>query len=758
VAWRPDALAPATTTLAWLTRPSIRFRPRLAPSVAVAGLAFGVYIVVAAIFVLGSETIVGDAFSRVGNAYYILFSRDPHLAAIGFVWNPLPALATLPLLPFSEIWPPLVTRGFAGNIVSALFMAAAVRQIWLWCRDLGLGTVSTAAATLLFALHPLIVLYGANGMSEASFLFFLIFAARQLARWVHTQGVGELVWAGAGLALAYTTRYEAVAAAAAATALTFVAGVTFLRGSGGIRKRAPMALADAIVMGLPFAAAFGAWSLASLIIVGSPFETFTSVYGGSNQIALSIEGIRQATGETPAAALGYAARQIIGLQPLLLPIVGAAALAAVLRRDMRVLAIIAIFGSIILFSLALFLAGKSFGWLRFYIGVVPLGAMAAAYLISLASEPRTGGQSRRQFVLGSALMDRLRIVTAGAASSVARLRSTFGTRRAATERVARLVAAASPHLATARLTSSSTVAAFEARCGHVATRASRTVADAWETPTGRRFLANVEAKRARTSETVGRVSTVARQRARTSRERLATAAGSVPAAGQGIALAREGLASARVAAGTYARPSARAARLAAEWARRESIPTLSAAGSLAAAATRATARGFLIVLTLALLATSVPTGLATVQAGDLAREEAPAIKGLAATVPADMPSERHQYRVARDVATYLDARDLPDGSVVIDVALGFWVVLQSDRPKQFVITPDRDFESVVADPVAFGAKYLLVSPSAGMGSLSLITRTHPGVYENGAGIATLEHEFTSPGGAQHTWRLYRITD
>jgi hypothetical protein len=693
-----------------------------------AGLAFGVYIVVAAIFVLGSETIVGDAFSRVGNAYYILFSRDPHLAAIGFVWNPLPALATLPLLPFSEIWPPLVTRGFAGNIVSALFMAAAVRQVWLWCRDLGLGTVATAAVTLLFALHPLIVLYGANGMSEASFLFFLIFAARQLARWVHTRGIGELVWAGAGLALAYTTRYEAVAAAAAATALTFVVGVTFLRGSGGIRQRAPMALADAIVMGLPFAAAFGAWSLASLIIVGSPFETFTSVYGGSNQIALSIEGIRHATGETPAAALGYAARQIIGLQPLLLPIVGAAAVAAAFRRDMRVLAIIAIFGSIVLFSLALFLAGKSFGWLRFYIGVVPLGAMAAAYLISLATDPLTGGQSRRLLVLRSALMGGLRM------------------------------AAASPHLATARRTGASAVAALGARGGHVASGVGRAVTDAWQTPTGRRFLANVEAKRARTSETARRVSTVTRQRARTSRERLATAAGSVPAVGHGVAVAREGLASARVAAGTYARPSAGAARLAADWARRQGTPTLASAGSMAAAATRATARGFLIVLTLALLATSVPAGMATVQAGDLAREEAPAIKGLGATLPADMPSERHQYRVARDVASYLDGRDLPDGSVVIDVALGFWVVLQSDRPKQFVITPDRDFEAVVADPAAFGAKYLLVSPSAGMGSLSLITRTHPGLYENGAGIATLEHEFTSPGGAQHTWRLYRITD
>ena len=138
----------------------------------------------------------------------------------------------------------------------------------------------------------------------------------------------------------------------------------------------------------------------------------------------------------------------------------------------------------------------------------------------------------------------------------------------------------------------------------------------------------------------------------------------------------------------------------------------------------ATVRGFLILLTLALLSTSLPSGLATVQAFDLAREEAPALKGLGATLPADMPSERHQYRVARDVAGYLDSLELPDGAVVIDVALGFWVVLQSDRPRQFVITPDRDFEAVVADPATFDAKYLLVSPASGVGSLE---RHQPGV-------------------------------
>ena len=43
-----------------------------------------------------STTSSGDAWSRITNAYYVLYSRDPHLAAIGFIWNPLPSLMAIP--------------------------------------------------------------------------------------------------------------------------------------------------------------------------------------------------------------------------------------------------------------------------------------------------------------------------------------------------------------------------------------------------------------------------------------------------------------------------------------------------------------------------------------------------------------------------------------------------------------------------------------------------------------------------------------
>src|SRR3954469_15365368 len=58
-----------------------------------------VYLTAAVYFVLIRHSIFGDALSRVANAQYVLSSRDPHLASIGFVWNPLPSLVLVPFVP-----------------------------------------------------------------------------------------------------------------------------------------------------------------------------------------------------------------------------------------------------------------------------------------------------------------------------------------------------------------------------------------------------------------------------------------------------------------------------------------------------------------------------------------------------------------------------------------------------------------------------------------------------------------------------------
>ena len=116
--------------------------------------------------------------------------------------------------------------------------------------------------------------------------------------------------------------------------------------------------------------------------------------------------------------------------------------------------------------------------------------------------------------------------------------------------------------------------------------------------------------------------------------------------------------------------------------------------------------------------------------------------------------ERQTYELGGEVARELDARHLQDGSVLIDVATGFPVVLRSSNPRQFVITPDRNFEAAVADPASFGIQYIVIPARSSLGALDAISRRHPLLYSNGDGIAQLLREFDSDAGM--TWRLYRV--
>ena len=162
-----------------------------------------------------SQGLGQDGVSRVAIANRILFSGDPHLAAVGFVWSPLPELVLVPLVALKSVWPALVQDAFAGNIVSALFMAGAAYQVFRFLEEVGVPRWVRWLLTATFALHPMIILYAINSMSEAMFIFFLLLVARHLQRWLRTQEISALVSTAFYLAMLYLTRYEATAAAAA---------------------------------------------------------------------------------------------------------------------------------------------------------------------------------------------------------------------------------------------------------------------------------------------------------------------------------------------------------------------------------------------------------------------------------------------------------------------------------------------------------------------------------------------------------------
>ena len=90
----------------------------------------------------------------------------------------MPSAAAIPLVMLRGIWPALTEKMFAGVIVSALCMAGAVVQLRSLLRDIGASRGTVIILVACFALNPMVIAYGANGMSEAMYLLFLIGTVR----------------------------------------------------------------------------------------------------------------------------------------------------------------------------------------------------------------------------------------------------------------------------------------------------------------------------------------------------------------------------------------------------------------------------------------------------------------------------------------------------------------------------------------------------------------------------------------------------
>lgn len=382
---------------------ALKARAEVAAAVAVTGAG---YLTGASLLVHRYHSVEGDALARVHNGALVMFSRDPHLAAVGFVWNPLPSLLTTPFLLLKHWFPSLLSLGFAGSIVAAACGAAAAGVLLLLLRDWGAPPLLRWALLAAVAAHPLVLYSGSNGMSEAPYLLFLLLTCRYVARWLESESTADLVLAGASLALGYLTRYEVVIAGGGVALL--VAGVRFARSPGGWRERAREAAVDTAIVVAPLAFTFAAWALVSWVIVGSPFEQFTSAYGNSAQLdAIS----RLEVPRAGLAALGYATRQLLLLE-LALPVAAVLPLVVALRRRAQaVLAPLAVFGTILAFEVLAYVRGGTAGWLRYYAVAVPLVVLAAATMAS----PSGGAGGRRPLLAVAAAAMALAGVVSGTA-------------------------------------------------------------------------------------------------------------------------------------------------------------------------------------------------------------------------------------------------------------------------------------------------------------------------------------------------------
>ena len=342
------------------------------------------YLVVGALLAFHFHLFETDAQSRAASASYVLFSRDPKLAAIGFVWVPLPTLAMLPFVAMRSIWEPFVTQGFAAITVSALAMAGSAVQLLRMFEEQRVRRAVRWPLVILFAINPIIVIFGANGMTEALYIFVMLSATRYLCRWTQHRATGDLTLVGICLAAAYLTRYESAAATFAIMAV-----VAFLswRTGRGMARRAWSAATDAVLVGFIPLSAMVSFALVSWAIVGSPAEHFTSIYGNDTQTSIAL----REEASTSGLRVEQLIRQVMVMAPALLLVLGLVIVIGAWRRSPLTGVAVLVLGVPVAATSLTSVLGITQSNFRFIITTLPLAILfAGAACVDPLDEPPGG--------------------------------------------------------------------------------------------------------------------------------------------------------------------------------------------------------------------------------------------------------------------------------------------------------------------------------------------------------------------------------
>ncbi len=329
------------------------------------------------IIVFKFQYIAGDALSRVLSGFDVVWRGQFHLAAIGLLWNPLPSLISIPFAMIRNIWPPLVTLGFTGNIVTAFFAALGVYHMNQLLRQLGITTIIRVTMVLAFALNPLMLMYGSNGMTDGMLANVLVPCVAAVYRYSTTRHPMHIVAAGTWLALGFMIRYEAVPIAVFMGFGLYIA----LLLSGSTRKEAE---ATALALWTPIVMAGIVWIILNWMIMKNPLYFLLSSYGNAKQLSTGAYNTLWITANIHNAGhtLMQVAEWTINFWPFI-PVF-LITLFGYLRNLKNIFPLpllAASLGAPALQFLLLYL-NKSADWQRFFIYYIPFGMIMLAYILS----------------------------------------------------------------------------------------------------------------------------------------------------------------------------------------------------------------------------------------------------------------------------------------------------------------------------------------------------------------------------------------
>jgi hypothetical protein len=347
-----------------------RERFLLALAVFVADLSFALYLS------YGIQLFEPDAVSRVAEAYYVFFSGDPHLGAIGMVWNPLPSVFVLPLVFAKFIAPSLVTRGIVADVVTAVFGGIGAAQLCSILEKLGFEKAWRLTIAALYAVNPLILLYGADGLSDIILMSSYLGALNGLLGYVRSRSLRALAAAGFWLAIGFGDRYEAVPFAA-------FAGIGLVLGLAGRRTWKEIGAA-LILLETPIVYAGAMWIYFNWLIMKDPLYFFNSPYGNAAQTSTGagVDHALEVARHNVMGTLSYAAHFLLLFWPVVLGLAAALWWSVGRRRDPIAPVLVGALAGSVTLEISLTYVGLLAYWERYFMAYIPLGFVMAAFAAS----------------------------------------------------------------------------------------------------------------------------------------------------------------------------------------------------------------------------------------------------------------------------------------------------------------------------------------------------------------------------------------
>lgn len=322
-----------------------------------------------------------DANSRVASAYYVLFSRYPHLGAVGFIWNPLPSLLQLPIISFKNLFPALATFALSGVLSTAFFAGLIALLLFRNSVRFGISRSGSFMLSILFAVNPFVLLYGSNGMSEMIFASCIVTVVISWTRYLQNESTNQLIAIALCLAFAFLARYEAIplAAAIAVCILLVIYQNNYFSKRRPTLQQFAKAESTFMVVFTPLAFVIGFWILINYIIMGDPLYFFHSQYSNQSQTGISDENsvLAALVGDPFGVIVFVLVRMLPFSIPVIVIVFWRIVRGTLWSRDMLML--FALLISTPALQMLLLYQGSSFGFLRFFFYPLPICAAWIPY-------------------------------------------------------------------------------------------------------------------------------------------------------------------------------------------------------------------------------------------------------------------------------------------------------------------------------------------------------------------------------------------